>query len=67
MKNTDFTQCDGCARLSGRNHGVPFRDAHGIAWENCTDVRIEKKIPLDELPLEESTERSRRYLKRRYL
>ena len=34
------------------NHGVPFRDAHGIVGKLVLTC-IEKKIPLDELPLEE--------------
>lgn len=34
------------------NHGVPFRDAHGIVGRLVLTC-IEKKIPLDELPLEE--------------
>ena len=40
------------------NHGVPFRDAHGIVGQlvlYCIEHKkaLEKKIPLDELPLEE--------------
>ena len=34
------------------NHGVPFRDAHGIIGQLVL-LCIEKKIPLDDLPLEE--------------
>ena len=34
------------------NHGVPFRDAHGIVGKLVLTC-IEKKIPLDALPLEE--------------
>ena len=34
------------------NHGVPFRDAHGIVGQLVL-LCIEKKIALDELPLEE--------------
>ena len=34
------------------NHGVPFRDAHGIIGQLVL-LCIEKKIPLDNLPLEE--------------
>ena len=34
------------------NHGVPFRDAHGIVGQLVL-VCIEKGIPLDELPLSE--------------
>ena len=34
------------------NHGVPFRDAHGIVGQLVLTC-IEKKIPLDELTLEE--------------
>lgn len=34
------------------NHGVPFRDAHGIVGQLVLTC-IEKKIPLDELNLEE--------------
>ena len=34
------------------NHGVPFRDAHGIIGQLVL-LCIEKNIPLDELPLEE--------------
>ena len=33
------------------NHGVPFRDAHGIIGQLVL-LCIEKKIPLDDLPLE---------------
>ena len=34
------------------NHGVPFRDAHGIVGQLVL-LCLEKKIPLDDLPLEE--------------
>ena len=34
------------------NHGVPFRDAHGIVGQLVL-LCIEKKIPLDDLPLSE--------------
>ena len=34
------------------NHGVPFRDAHGIVGQLVLTC-IDKKIALDELPLEE--------------
>ena len=37
------------------NHGVPFRDAHGIVGQLVLAC-IEKKISLDELPLEEYKE-----------
>ncbi len=34
------------------NHGVPFRDAHGIVGQLVL-LCLDKKIPLDALPLEE--------------
>ena len=34
------------------NHGVPFRDAHGIVGQLVL-LCLDKKIPLDDLPLEE--------------
>lgn len=34
------------------NHGVPFRDAHGIIGQLVL-LCIDKKISLDELPMEE--------------
>ena len=34
------------------NHGVPFRDAHGIVGQLVL-ICLDKKIPLDDLPLEE--------------
>ena len=34
------------------NHGVPFRDAHGIVGQLCTSC-IEKGISLDELSISE--------------
>lgn len=34
------------------NHGVPFRDAHGIVGQLVL-LCIEKKVALDDLPLEE--------------
>ncbi len=51
MQNTDsLTQTDAADYLV--NHGVPFRDAHGIVGKLVLTC-IEKKIPLDALPLEE--------------
>ena len=34
------------------NHGVPFRDAHGIVGQLVL-LCLDKRIPLDDLPLEE--------------
>ncbi len=45
------------------NHGVPFRDAHGIIGQLVL-LCIEKKIPLDDLPLEESIKDFSCFLKR---
>ncbi len=38
------------------NHGVPFRDAHGIVGRLVLLCCIDKGISLDELPLEEYKE-----------
>ena len=45
------------------NHGVPFRDAHGIIGQLVL-LCIEKKIPLDDLPLEEYKKDFSCFLKR---
>ena len=48
------------------NHGVPFRDAHGIVGRLVLTC-IDKGISLDDLPLEEYKEISARYLKRIFM